>query len=103
MYKICFFVPEDHKTVVKQAMFSKGGGKIGNYDCCAWECLGEGQFRPLEGSDAYIGTQDALETVAEFRVEMVCADDVVQDVIAAMKEAHPYETPAYDVFPLADL
>lgn len=100
MYKINFYVPETHLEAVKTAMFAAGAGRIGNYDSCAWQCLGSGQFRPLEGSDAFIGTKGQVEAVEEFKVEMVCADEHVRDVVAAMKKAHPYETPAYEVFRL---
>lgn len=98
MYKICFYVPDSHLELVKQAMFQKGAGKIGNYSCCAWQVLGEGQFMPLAGSHSFIGTQDHLEKMKEYKVEMVCDDQFISDVIAAMKQAHPYEEPAYQVW-----
>lgn len=97
MYKICFYVPESHLEQVKQAMFVAGAGKIGNYDCCAWQVKGQGQFRPLEGAEAFVGDIDKLERLTEYRVEMVFEESSVVDVINALKQAHPYETPAYDV------
>lgn len=98
MLALVVYVPEDHLDAVKNAMFQAGGGKIGNYDSCAWQVLGSGQFRPLKGSDPYLGKHGQVERVPEFRVELVCEDAVIQDVIAAMKAAHPYETPAFLVF-----
>jgi hypothetical protein len=98
MYKINFFVPLEHSTAVKNAMFEKGAGKIGNYDCCSFETLGTGQFRPLEGSDAFIGKVGEVEKVEELKVEMVCEESIIKEVIQAMRDAHPYETPAYDVW-----
>jgi structural hemagglutinin/hemolysin toxin protein RtxA len=98
MYKICFYVPESHLEQVKNAMFSAGAGKIGNYSCCAWQVAGEGQFMPLTGSHAFIGEQDQREKVAEYKVEMVCAKAHIHAVIAALKTAHPYEEPAYQVW-----
>lgn len=103
MYKISVFIPESHLDAVKTAMFEAGAGRIGDYDSCAWQCLGTGQFRPLEGSNPYLGQQGAIETVQEYKVEMVCADDLIRPAIAAMKQAHPYEEPAYDVWKLEDL
>ena len=97
MYKICVFVPEDAAEQVKQAMFEAGAGKIGDYDCCCWQTFGQGQFRPLEGSSPFIGEHQRIETVAELRIEMVCADELIKNVVAAMKNSHPYEEPAYDV------
>ena len=102
MYKICVFVPEDAAEQVKQAMFEAGAGKIGDYDCCCWQTLGQGQFRPLEGSSPFIGEQQRIETVAELRIEMVCADELIKNAVAAMKNSHPYEEPAYDVWKLED-
>jgi len=103
MYKLCVFVPETAAEQVKQAMFNAGAGKIGDYDSCCWQTSGQGQFRPLEGSTPFIGKQDRIETVAEFRIEMVCADEFVKDAIAALKSSHPYEEPAYDVLKLEDI
>jgi len=102
MYKLCVFVPETAAEQVKQAMFNAGAGKIGDYDSCCWQTSGQGQFRPLEGSTPFIGKQDRIETAAEFRIEMVCADEFVKDAIAALKSSHPYEEPAYDVWKLED-
>lgn len=102
MYKICFYVPISFTEKVKQAMFAAGAGKIGHYDACAWQVLGEGQFRPLAGSNAFIGEKDQVEKVAEFKVEMVCEDQYLHAAITAMKAAHPYEEPAYQVFPLLE-
>jgi len=98
MYKICFYVPTSHTDSVKNAMFAQGAGKIGNYSCCAWQTLGEGQFMPLTGSHAFIGELDQLEKISEYKIEMMCDDAYIKDVIAALKKAHPYEEPAYQVW-----
>lgn len=103
MYKLVFFVPETHVEAVKTAVFAAGAGRIGNYDCCAWQTLGEGQFRPLPGSDPFLGNTGTLETVAEYRVEMVCADERIADALKALRQAHPYEEPAFDIWRLADI
>lgn len=103
MYKLAFFVPESHLEPVKNAVFETGAGRIGHYDHCCWQIKGQGQFRPLEGSHPHIGSQNELETVEEYRVELVCEASLIKQAIAAMKLAHPYEEPAYDVFRLEDL
>ena len=103
MYKLCVFIPETHLESVKQAMFDAGAGRIGDYDSCSWQVLGEGQFRPLEGASPFIGESGQIETVKEYRVEMVCDDALIRKAIAAMKLAHPYEEPAYDVWRLEDI
>lgn len=98
MYKVIVFIPEEHKEKVKNAMFTAGAGKIGDYDCCSFEIKGMGQFRPKEGAKPFIGSKNQLEYVEEYRVEMVVQDAKISDVLKAMKESHPYEEPAYDVF-----
>ncbi|PWB30247.1 NGG1p interacting factor NIF3 [Pseudomonas sp. SDI] len=102
MYKLAFFVPPSHVEVVKAAVFAAGGGRIGDYDCCAWQVLGQGQFRPLDGSQPFIGQCEVVEQVEEWRVELVVADELIAQVVAALKHSHPYETPAYEVWRLAD-
>lgn len=103
MYKFCFYVSETHVDAVKAAVFSAGGGRVGHYDHCCWQVLGQGQFRPLEGSQPFIGQPGLLEQVPEWKVEMVVADELIHDAVKAMRKHHPYETPAFDVWRLSDL
>ncbi|MBC7539356.1 MAG: NGG1p interacting factor NIF3 [Bacteriovorax sp.] len=102
MYKICFFVPESASELVKIAMFHAGAGKIGNYDRCSFETLGMGQFRALAGAKPSVGRVGELEEVRELKVEMVCEDSVIKEVVIALKKNHPYEIPAYNIIKLAD-
>lgn len=76
-------------------MFEAGAGRVGNYDCCAWQTKGEGQFRPLDGSTPFLGNQGQIETVIEYKLELVCEEPCLKAVIAALKRAHPYEEVAY--------
>ena len=96
MYKLVTFIPESHLEQVKSALFAAGAGQIGNYDCCSWQVLGAGQFRPLAGSEAFIGRVGELEQVAEYRLETVVDDLLIEAVVMALYAAHPYEEPAYD-------
>ena len=100
MYKLGFYVPQSHLETVKQAAFSSGAGRVGDYDHCCWQVLGQGQFQPLEGSSPYIGQQGKIEQVAEYRVEMVVDDSCARAVVDAMIAAHPYEEPAWDLVAL---
>ncbi len=97
MYQLCFYVPKSHLEQVKKALFNEGAGKIGDYDCCSWETPGQGQFRPLNGSNPFLGEVDKLESVPEYRVEMVCVESDIPAVISELIKIHPYETPAYSV------
>ncbi len=96
-YKLCFYVPEPDLDQVKEAVFRAGAGRQGAYDHCCWQVRGQGQFRPLAGSDPHIGRQGRVEAVAEYRVEMLCSADCVEAVVDALRAAHPYEEPAFDL------
>lgn len=95
MYMISFYVPESHCDTVKKAMFDCGAGRIGNYDSCCWSVLGQGQFRPCQGSTPYSGQPGSVSFETEYKVEMVCEDQVLRQVLEALVAAHPYEEPAY--------
>ncbi len=103
MFKICVFVPENVVETVKKALFDAGAGRIGNYDYCCWQTMGLGQFRPLENSTPNVGTLNEIEKVSEIKLELVCEDALVKQAIAAMKQSHPYEEPAYHVWKLENL
>jgi structural hemagglutinin/hemolysin toxin protein RtxA len=103
MYKLGFYVPESHLESVKAALFDAGAGRIGDYEHCCWQVLGEGQFRPLQGSHPFIGQAGEVEKVPEYRVELVCSEAHVRAVLAALRLSHPYEEPAFDLVELAEL
>jgi hypothetical protein len=103
VFKLAFFVPDTHVEAVKNAVFAAGGGCIGAYDSCSWQALGQGQFRPLDGSQPFLGQSGRVEKVEEWKVEMVVADSLIEPVVQAMRLAHPYETPAFEVWRLHDL
>jgi len=100
VYKLCFYVPESHLDQVKAAVFTAGAGRIGDYDRCCWQVLGRGQFRPLAGSYPFLGRQGEVEQVAEYRVELVCEAHCIKAAVQALRDAHPYEEPAWDVVAL---
>ena len=93
--RIDVYVPETHAEAVKQAMFEAGAGRIGNYDCCCFQTVGRGQFRPLDGSSPYLGSAGQVEHVTEWKLEMIFPEEKLGEVIAALRRAHPYETPAF--------
>lgn len=104
MIKIAVFIPVSHLEIVKQALFDAGAGKIGDYDSCCWQTLGTGQFKPLDNSQPYIGKAGGeVEQVEEYKVEMVCDEENLKTAISAMKKAHPYEEPAFDIIQLLDV
>jgi hypothetical protein len=98
MFKLEYSVPTSDVTKVNQALFAAGVGRIGLYDCCCFMTEGTGQFRPLPGADPHLGQTAVLEQVAETKVEMVLEDELVPEVRRIMREVHPYETPAYQLW-----
>jgi hypothetical protein len=96
MHKLTVYIPATHLEPVKQALFAAGAGRYALYDCCSWQVAGEGQFRPLSGSNPFLGTTGTVERVAEYRVEMIVPDEAISAVVAALRRAHPYEEPAFD-------
>ena len=100
IFKIEFYVPSNHLEQVKDALFEAGAGRVGNYDRCAWQTAGSGQFRPGPGSSPFLGAANKVESVEEFKVELVCEKSCLQGTIKALKKAHPYEEPAYSVIRL---
>lgn len=102
MYSLVFYVPESHLEPVKQAVFAAGAGELGDYRQCCWQVLGHGQFQPMAQANPFIGEANRLERVPEWRVEMVVRDEVVKGVMQAFHQAHPYEEPAFALFPMHD-
>ena len=100
MYKFAFFVPKEQKESVKDALFAIGVGSYENYDRCSWEVEGFGQFRPLEGANPFLGKVNSVERVAEYKVEMICKDELIEKAVQTLKKSHPYEEVAYEVIKL---
>ena len=100
--KLVWFVPEDALEATREAVFEAGGGRIGDYTRCSWHTAGTGTFLGGTGTDPAIGESGREERVAELRVEAVVSEGRIRDAIVALRLAHPYEEPAYDVYPLLD-
>ena len=96
-YSIIVFVPKSHAEAVYRTMSEAGAGRQGNYSGCAYMNDGEGRFLPEAGAHPYLGKVGALEKAEETRLEMLCAPECLDAVIAAMRAAHPYEEPAYSI------
>ncbi len=99
-YKIVVYVPESHADAVRAALGGAGAGRIGNYSHCTFSVKGTGRFKPEEGADPAIGAIGKLEAVTEERIETVCREERLAAAIQAVRDAHPYEEPALDVYPI---
>lgn len=100
--KIVIFVPEAHASAVREAMGKAGAGKIGNYTFCSFATKGIGRFKPEEGAHPKIGKVGITESVAEEKIEAVCERGKLQNVMKAIRQVHPYEEVAFDIYPLEE-
>jgi hypothetical protein len=98
--KLVVFVPEEWLDAVREALFAAGAGRIGEYERCSWYTQGTGTFLGREGATPAIGAKGREERVAEYRLETIFPADRHDDVLAALRSAHPYEEPAFDVYAL---
>ena len=98
--KLVVFVPREALNAVREALFAAGAGRIGNYEHCSWYTEGTGTFLGGVGTSPSVGQAGREERVAELRLETVFPEERQADVIAALRSAHPYEEPAYDVYAL---
>jgi len=99
--KWVIFVPPENADAVRAAVFAAGAGQIGDYSGCSWSVTGTGRFLPGEGASPAIGSVGAVEHVVEDRVEVIAPARARREVLSAMRAAHPYEEPAFDIFALA--
>jgi hypothetical protein len=96
-------VPEEARDATRDAVFRAGGGVIGEYERCSWYVRGTGTFLAGEGADPAVGTVGEEEHVDEYRVEIVVPEDAAAAAVAALRDAHPYEEVAFDLYPLHTL
>ena len=96
--KLVWFVPPAHLGATRDAVFAAGAGWVGAYSRCSWAALGEGTFRGAKGTSPAVGEAGRDEAVAEYRVEVVVPAEKLDAVVEALRRAHPYEEPAFDVY-----
>jgi hypothetical protein len=100
--KLVVFVPPDALDAVRDAVFAAGAGRIGAYERCSWYTHGTGTFLGGEGTAPTVGEKGREERVPEIRLETVYPAEREDEVVRALLKAHPYEEPAYDLYPLAE-
>jgi len=98
--KISVFVPREQLDRVAEGMFAAGAGRIGLYERCSFRIPGTGTFFGGAGTDPRVGHRGRLESVQEVRLEMICTREQLPETIAALRRTHPYEEPAFDLYPL---
>jgi hypothetical protein len=100
--KLVVFVPEGALDSVRDAVFAAGAGRIGDYERCSWYTAGTGTFKGGERTEPTVGKAGREERVPEVRLETVFPAELQREVVAALRRAHPYEEPAFDVYALAE-
>jgi hypothetical protein len=100
---IVFTVPEAHADTLREVMGKAGAGKEGNYSYCSYSMKGVGRFMPNQGSNPYLGKQGVLEEVIEERIETTCNLAILEQVLEAIKQAHPYEEMTIDIYPVYEI
>jgi hypothetical protein len=100
--KLVVFVPREALNAVREALFAAGAGRIGNYEHCSWYTEGTGTFLGGVGTSPSVGQAGREERVAELRLETVFPAELQDEVLAALRQAHPYEEPAFDVYELVE-
>lgn len=98
--KIVVFVPETHTEIIREIMGNAGAGKIGNYSHCTFSSKGIGRFKPEMGAHPHIGEIGIPEEVIEERIETICPREKLEEVVRQIKDAHPYDEVALDIYPL---
>ncbi len=98
--KLVVFVPPEALDAVRDAIFAVGAGRIGDYERCSWYVEGTGTFMGGESTSPTVGERGREERVRELRLETVFPEERQDEVVAALRGAHPYEEPAFDVYPL---
>ena len=103
MVKLVWFVPEEALDATRDAVFAAGGGVIGDYERCSWYTAGTGTFLAREGASPAVGEVGEEERVSEYRVEVVVPEESLAAAVEALRDAHPYEEVAFDLYPLHTL
>jgi hypothetical protein len=98
--KLVVFVPREALDSVREALFEAGAGRIGEYTRCSWYTEGTGTFFGGEGTDPSVGQPGREQRLSELRLETVFPEERQAEVVEALRRAHPYEEPAFDVYPL---
>jgi hypothetical protein len=99
--KLVVFVPREALDTVRDAVFEAGAGRIGDYTRCSWYTQGTGTFLGGQSTDPSVGEPGREERVAELRLETVFPEERQAEVVEALRRAHPYEEPAFDIYVLA--
>ncbi len=100
--KLVVFVPGSALESVREALFTAGAGRIGGYERCTWYTAGTGTFLGGEGTQPSVGEAGREQRVTEYRLETVYPSELEADIVSALRESHPYEEPAFELYALRE-
>ena len=100
LYKMEIYIPESHFEILQNALQETDAGHIGNYDCCLSFSHVTGMWRPLPGTEPYLGKENEICTAEELKVEVTVREERLEETLHAVKKVHPYEEPVIYVIPL---
>lgn len=100
LLKISTFVPKIHAQRVRDAMFEAGAGYIGNYDSCSFNMEGYGSFKANDNANPFVGKLNEIHYETEIKIEVILPEHIKNKVLSALIKAHPYEEPAFDIYPI---
>ena len=100
LHALVVYVPDSHAEALRSAVGDAGAGRLGDYSHCSFTSPGTGRFTPLSGARPFIGTPGQPEEVSEVRIECIVEEDVLDAVVQGLRQAHPYEEPAFMSWPV---
>ncbi|MFE4835037.1 hypothetical protein ACFRAU_10170 [Arthrobacter sp. NPDC056691] len=100
LHALVIYVPDSHAEAVLTAVGNAGAGRLGDYSHCSFRAPGTGRFTPSPGARPFIGTTGVPEEVSEVRIECIVEEDVLDAVVLGLRQAHPYEEPAFMSWPV---
>jgi len=98
--KIVFYSPPSHSALLREAIAEKGAGRIGDYSHCSFTIEGITRFKPLPGATPEHGAVGKLSEIKEDRIETFCDKTDLNNIINTIRDHHPYDEPAIDVYPV---
>lgn len=100
LHALVVYVPDSHAEAVRTAIGDAGAGRLGDYSHCSFTSPGTGRFTPMTGARPFIGTPGGPAEVSEVRIECIVEEDVLGAVVQGLRQAHPYEEPAFMSWPV---
>ncbi|HSX07447.1 MAG TPA: hypothetical protein VLG11_00985 [Candidatus Saccharimonadales bacterium] len=100
--RITTTIPAENADALREALGKAGAGVLGDYSFCSFTVTGQGRFKPSKDANPHIGEANKLEVVEEEQISVDCDLQGARHIVAALRQAHPYEEPLIDIVPLID-